>query len=160
MRSSCLIEKLEMNCIPINLLAVVKFHEGNTPPWSSLFQVPALSLLQLLIISVDSMKECLRLNIWLYKAIGLVFSVIFNLVFFLFLWIHRAAKKPFQRSMLLEWPCFSLPGHFFMLLQYMSSPRWAEWGTVTDLTLLEGEASVAWRWQPWLWAASSHSSCQ
>ncbi|XP_046316955.1 zinc transporter ZIP9 isoform X3 [Marmota monax] len=69
-------------------------------------------------------------------------------------------KKPFQRSMPPEWPCFSLLGHFFMLPQYTSSLRWAEWGIATSLMPLEGEASAAWRWQPWFWVASSHSSYQ
>ncbi|NP_001386597.1 zinc transporter ZIP9 isoform 3 [Rattus norvegicus] len=69
-------------------------------------------------------------------------------------------KKPFQRSMPLEWPCFSLPGHFFTLPPSMSSLRWVEWGTATDLTPLEGEASAALRWQPWFWVASYHSSSQ
>ncbi|XP_077655817.1 zinc transporter ZIP9 isoform X2 [Ictidomys tridecemlineatus] len=69
-------------------------------------------------------------------------------------------KKPFQRSMPPEWPCFSLLGHFFMLPQYTSFLRWAEWGIATSLMPLEGEASAAWRWQPWFWVASSHSSCQ
>ncbi|XP_051682278.1 zinc transporter ZIP9 isoform X3 [Oryctolagus cuniculus] len=69
-------------------------------------------------------------------------------------------KKPFQRSMPLEWPCFSLPGPFFTWPQYTSSPKWAEWGTATDRTPAEGKASAAWKWQPWFWVASSHSSCQ
>ncbi|XP_052041515.1 zinc transporter ZIP9 isoform X3 [Apodemus sylvaticus] len=69
-------------------------------------------------------------------------------------------KKPFQRSMPLEWPCFSLLGHFFMLPPSMSSLRWVEWGTATNLTPLEGEASAALRWQPWFWVASYRSYYQ
>ncbi|XP_075804565.1 zinc transporter ZIP9 isoform X2 [Microtus pennsylvanicus] len=69
-------------------------------------------------------------------------------------------KKPFQRSMPLEWPCCSLPGHFFMLPPFTSSLKWVEWGTATKLTPLEGKASAASRWPPWFWGASFHSSYQ
>lgn len=94
---------------------------------------------------LDGASSCPTL-MWLFSSFSLL--------------IHRAAKKPFQRSMPLEWPCCSPPGHFFMLPPFTSSLKWVEWGTATKLTPLEGEASAASRWPPWFWGASFHSSYQ